>query len=164
MPTEVICNISSFDLLLRRREGECERVKGSSTGNLVVTLVDLLLQCHVLLQFLRNGGRLRLDPFLNVLSWHMVLLCSSWQAFLLPENAGQKWLQVRLTPYFFSRYCFKCIPAVGDCNPLPCWYITENLVRAVPLECFHRIFSILHTGVQYVHCLKRFSDKLPIVK
>lgn len=68
---------------------------------------------------------------------YMVLLCSSSQAFLLPENAGQKWLQVHLTPYFFSRYCFKCIPAVDDCNPLPCWYITENLVRAVPLECFH---------------------------
>lgn len=76
MPTKIICSLFSFDLLLRKRKGECERVKSSSTGNLVITLVDLLLQCHIWPEFLRNGGRMKLDPFLNVLSWHMVLHCS----------------------------------------------------------------------------------------
>lgn len=90
VPTEIICSLSSFDILLRWKEGECERVKKLLHREPGRTLVDLLLQCHILPQFLRNGGSLRLDPFPNVLSWWMVLFCSSWQAFLLPGNAGWK--------------------------------------------------------------------------
>lgn len=127
VPAEIISSSFSFGLLLMwRRDGERMRVKSFSTGNLINIQVDLLLQCRILPQFLRNGGRVRLDPFFNVLSWCVVLPCSCWRAFVLPGALGRSGSSVLVhdsefisipTSFFFPFSLFlKHVPAVGDCK------------------------------------------------